>query len=89
MKARERKRENNGRASIADKRAALKSRRTSGKSLQKLPKNSSKAVRLHNQMQVNWKTKRLHATIRNISSGNLSAKWLVEGLIPGVTKASW
>ncbi len=61
MKARERKREKMV-AKYAAKRAQLKAD-GDWEGLQKLPANSSK-VRLHNRCGLNWKTKRIHETVR-------------------------
>lgn len=84
MKARERKRE----AMVerfAEKRAALKAAGEWDK-LQKLPKNSSK-VRLHNRCKL---TGRPRGYMRQFGISRVTFREMaVEGLIPGVKKASW
>jgi len=54
--------------------------------LQKLPKNSSK-IRLHNRCKITGRPKG-YMRIFGISRINFR-EMAVEGLIPGVTKASW
>lgn len=84
MKARERKRE----AMVekyAEKRAALK---VAGDwdALQKLPKNSSK-VRLHNRCKL---TGRPRGYMRQFGISRVTFREMASnGLIPGITKASW
>ena len=84
MKARERKRESMV-EKLAEKRAALKA---AGKweKLQKLPKNSSK-VRLHNRCKL---TGRPRGYMSQFGISRVTFREMdVEGLIPGVKKASW
>lgn len=84
MKARERKREKMV-ATFADKRAALKAAGEWDK-LQQLPKNSSK-VRLHNRCKL---TGRPRGYMRQFGVSRVTFREMaVEGLIPGVKKASW
>lgn len=84
MKARERKRE----AMVekyADKRAALKAA-GDWDALQKLPKNSSK-VRLHNRCKL---TGRPRGYMRQFGISRVTFREMASnGLIPGITKASW
>jgi small subunit ribosomal protein S14 len=84
MKARERKREKLV-AQYADKRAELKA---SGdwEGLQKLPRDSSK-VRLHNRCKL---TGRPRGYMRQFGISRVTFREMAsEGLIPGITKASW
>lgn len=84
MKARERKREAMV-EKLAEKRAALKAAGEWEK-LQKLPKNSSK-VRLHNRCKL---TGRPRGYMRQFGISRVTFREMaVEGLIPGVKKASW
>lgn len=84
MKARERKRERMV-ARYADKRAALKEA-GDWEGLQKMPKNSSK-VRLHNRCKL---TGRPRGYMRNFGISRVTFREMAsQGLIPGVTKASW
>jgi small subunit ribosomal protein S14 len=84
MKARERKRERLV-AKLADKRAQLKADGEWEK-LQQLPKNSSK-VRLHNRCKI---TGRPRGYMRQFGISRVTFREMaVEGLIPGVKKASW
>ena len=84
MKARERKRESMV-EKLAEKRAALKAAGEWEK-LQKLPKNSSK-VRLHNRCKL---TGRPRGYMRQFGLSRVTFREMaVEGLIPGVKKASW
>ncbi len=84
MKARERKREKIV-ARYAEKRAKLKAE-GDWEGLQKLPKNSA-AVRLHNRCKL---TGRPRGYMRQFGiSRVLFRKMALEGLIPGVKKASW
>ena len=84
MKARERKRERMV-EQYADKRAELKAAGEWEK-LQKLPKNSSK-VRLHNRCKL---TGRPRGYMRQFGISRVTFREMaVEGLIPGVKKASW
>ena len=84
MKARERKRERMV-AKYAEKRAALKAA-GDWDALQKLPKNSSK-VRLHNRCKL---TGRPRGYMRQFGISRVTFREMaVEGLIPGVKKASW
>ena len=84
MKARERKRERMV-AQYAEKRAALKAA-GDWDALQKLPKNSSK-VRLHNRCKL---TGRPRGYIRQFGISRVTFREMAsEGLIPGITKASW
>ncbi len=84
MKARERKRAKLI-AKYAEKRAQLKAE---GKweELQKLPKNSS-PVRAHNRCKL---TGRPRGYMRHFGVSRVTFRELaVQGLIPGVKKASW
>jgi len=84
MKARERKRERMV-AQYAEKRAALKAA-GDWDALQKLPRNSSK-VRLHNRCKL---TGRPRGYIRQFGISRVTFREMAsEGLIPGITKASW
>ena len=84
MKARERKRERMV-EQYAEKRAELKAAGEWEK-LQKLPKNSSK-VRLHNRCKL---TGRPRGYMRQFGISRVTFREMaVEGLIPGVKKASW
>lgn len=84
MKARERKRE----AMVekyAEKRAALKAA-GDWDALQKLPKNSAK-VRLHNRCKL---TGRPRGYMRQFGISRVTFREMASnGLIPGITKASW
>lgn len=84
MKARERKRERMV-EKYEEKRRALKEA-GDWDALQKLPKNSSK-VRLHNRCQL---TGRPRGYMRQFGISRVTfRKMALEGLIPGVKKASW
>lgn len=84
MKARDRKRTKLV-AKFAGKRAALKEA-GEWEALQKLPRNSSK-VRKRNRCQL---TGRPRGYIRQFGlSRNMFREMALNGLIPGVTKASW
>ncbi|UTW63283.1 30S ribosomal protein S14 [bacterium SCSIO 12741] len=84
MKARERKRERMV-AKFAEKRAALKAE-GNWEALQKLPKNSS-SVRLHNRCKL---TGRPRGYMRHFGISRVTFREMaVQGLIPGVKKASW
>jgi small subunit ribosomal protein S14 len=84
MKARERKRERMV-AQYADRRAELKAA-GDWDALQKLPKNSSK-VRLHNRCQL---TGRPRGYMRQFGISRVTFREMaLNGLIPGVRKASW
>lgn len=84
MKARERKRERMV-EKFAAKRAELKAA-GDWEALQKLPKNSSK-VRKHNRCQL---TGRPRGYMRQFGiSRVLFREMALNGLIPGITKASW
>ena len=84
MKARERKREAMV-ARYAAKREALKEA-GDWEALQKLPKNSS-AVRLHNRCKL---TGRPRGYMRHFGISRVTFREMaVQGLIPGVKKASW
>jgi small subunit ribosomal protein S14 len=84
MKARERKREKMV-EKFAAKRAELKAA-GDWEALQKLPANSSK-VRLHNRCQL---TGRPRGYMRQFGiSRVLFREMALNGLIPGITKASW
>ena len=84
MKARERKRQRMV-AKYADKRAALKAA-GDWDALQKLPKNSSK-VRLHNRCSITGRPK---GYMRQFGISRVTFREMAnQGLIPGVTKASW
>ena len=84
MKARERKRERLV-AKYAAKRAELKE---AGDyiALQKLPKNAS-PVRLHNRCKLTGRPK---GDMRQFGISRINFRFMaLEGLIPGVKKASW
>jgi small subunit ribosomal protein S14 len=84
MKARERKRQRMV-DQYAEKRAALKAA-GDWEGLQKLPKNSSK-VRLHNRCQL---TGRPRGYMRQFGISRVTFREMaLNGLIPGITKASW
>lgn len=84
MKARERKRERLV-EKYAQKRKELKEA-GDWDALQKLPKNSSK-VRLHNRCNLTGRPK---GYIRQFGISRVTfRKMALEGMIPGVTKASW
>ncbi len=84
MKARERKRQRMV-AKYAEKRAKLKAE-GDWEGLQKLPKNSS-AVRLHNRCQLTGRPK---GYMRQFGISRVTFREMAaQGLIPGVTKASW
>lgn len=84
MKARERKRARLV-EKFADKRAALKAE-GDWEGLQKLPKDSSK-VRMHNRCKI---TGRPRGYMRTFGLSRVTFREMaVEGLIPGVKKASW
>ncbi|MGB0881908.1 MAG: 30S ribosomal protein S14 [Vicingaceae bacterium] len=84
MKARERKRERLV-AQYAEKRAALKEA-GDWDALQKLPRDSSK-VRLHNRCKL---TGRPRGYMRQFGISRVTFREMAsEGLIPGITKASW
>lgn len=84
MKARERKRQRMV-AKYAEKRAELKASED-WDALQKLPRNSSK-VRLHNRCEL---TGRPRGYMRQFGISRVKfRKMALEGLIPGVKKASW
>ncbi len=84
MKARERKRERLV-EKYADKRAELKAA-GDWDALQKLPKNSSK-VRLHNRCKL---TGRPRGYMRQFGISRVTFREMaLDGLIPGVKKASW
>jgi small subunit ribosomal protein S14 len=84
MKARERKRQKLV-AKYAAKRAALKEA-GDFEALQKLPKNSS-AVRLHNRCEISGRPK---GYIRQFGISRINFREMaLNGLIPGVKKASW
>lgn len=84
MKARERKRQRLV-EKYAAKRAELKAK-GDWEGLQKLPKNSSK-VRLHNRCQL---TGRPRGYMRQFGISRVTFREMaLQGLIPGVTKASW
>lgn len=84
MKARERKRERMV-LKYEEKRKALKEA-GDWEALQKLPKNSSK-VRLHNRCQL---TGRPRGYMRQFGISRVTFREMaLEGLIPGVKKASW
>jgi small subunit ribosomal protein S14 len=84
VKARQRKREKMV-AKFAEKRAALKAA-GDYQGLDKLPKNSS-PVRLHNRCQLTGRGKGYmrHFGISRIMFRDMA----LNGLIPGVKKASW
>ncbi len=84
MKARERKRAKMV-AKYAAKRAELKAK-GDWEGLQKLPKNSS-PVRLHNRCQLTGRPK---GYMRQFGVSRINFREMASnGLIPGVTKASW
>lgn len=84
IKARERKRERLV-AKYADKRAALKAA-GDYKALDALPKNSS-PVRLHNRCKLTGRPK---GYMRKFGINRVTFREMANnGLIPGVTKASW
>jgi small subunit ribosomal protein S14 len=84
MKARERKRQRMV-EKYAEKRKELKEA-GDWEGLQKLPKNSSK-VRLHNRCQL---TGRPRGYMRQFGVSRVTFREMaLEGLIPGVKKASW
>lgn len=84
MKARERKRQRMV-AQYAERRAALKAA-GDWEGLQKLPKNSSK-VRLHNRCEL---TGRPRGYMRQFGISRVTFREMaLNGLIPGITKASW
>ncbi|MDP5121665.1 MAG: 30S ribosomal protein S14 [Spirosomaceae bacterium] len=84
IKARERKRERLV-AKYADKRAALKAA-GDYRGLDALPKNSS-PVRLHNRCKLTGRPK---GYMRKFGINRVTFREMANnGLIPGVTKASW
>ena len=84
MKARERKREKMV-ARYAAKRAELKAK-GDWEGLQKLPKNAS-PVRLHNRCKLTGRPK---GYMRQFGISRINFREMANnGLIPGVTKASW
>jgi len=84
MKARERKRQKLV-EKYAEKRAALKAAGDSV-GLQKLPKNSS-PVRLHNRCQLSGRPK---GYMRQFGVSRINFREMaLNGLIPGIKKASW
>jgi small subunit ribosomal protein S14 len=84
VKARQRKREKMV-AQYAEKRAALKAAGDYA-ALDKLPKNAS-PVRLHNRCQLTGRPK---GYMRQFGIGRVIFREMaLQGLIPGVTKASW
>lgn len=84
MKARERKRQKMV-AKYAEKRAALKAE-GDYQALARLPKNSS-AVRLHNRCSLTGRPK---GYMRDFGISRVQFREMANnGLIPGVTKASW
>lgn len=84
MKARERKRQKLV-EKYAAKRAALKEA-GDYEALQKLPKNSS-AVRLHNRCEISGRPK---GYIRQFGISRINFREMaLNGMIPGVKKASW
>ncbi len=84
MKARERKRAKLV-AKYAKKRAELKAN-GDWEGLQKLPKNSS-PVRLHNRCKLTGRPK---GYMRQFGVSRINFREMAHnGLIPGVTKASW
>jgi small subunit ribosomal protein S14 len=84
IKARERKREKLV-AKYAKKRAELKEQ-GDYEGLQKLPKNSS-PVRLHNRCKLTGRPK---GYMRQFGISRINFREMANnGLIPGVTKASW
>ncbi len=84
MKARERKRQKMV-AKYAAKRAALKEA-GDYEGLQKLPKNAS-PVRLHNRCQLSGRPK---GYMRQFGISRINFREMaLNGLIPGIKKASW
>jgi small subunit ribosomal protein S14 len=84
MKARERKRERLV-AKYAKKRAELKAQ-GDYEALQRLPKNAS-PVRLHNRCKLTGRPK---GYMRQFGISRINFREMASnGLIPGVTKASW
>ncbi len=84
MKARERKRQKMV-AKYADKRAALKAE-GDFVGLQKLPKNAS-PVRLHNRCHLSGRPK---GYMRQFGISRIEFREMaLNGLIPGIKKASW
>ena len=84
MKARERKRAKMV-AKYAEKRAALKAA-GDYEGLQKLPKNAS-PVRLHNRCKLSGRPK---GYMRQFGISRIDFREMaLQGLIPGVKKASW
>lgn len=84
MKARERKRERMV-ALHAEKRAKLK-QEGNWEALQKMPKNGSK-VRLHNRCKL---TGRPRGYMRDFGVSRVTFREMaLNGLLPGVKKASW
>ena len=84
VKARQRKREKMV-AKYADKRAALKEA-GDYEALDKLPKNAS-PVRLHNRCQLTGRPK---GYMRQFGIGRVIFREMaLQGLIPGVKKATW
>lgn len=84
MKARERKRQRMV-AKYAEKRAALKAE-GDYQALARLPKNGS-AVRLHNRCSLTGRPK---GYMRDFGISRVQFREMANnGLIPGVTKASW
>lgn len=84
MKARERKRVKTV-AKYAEKRKALKEA-GDFEGLQKLPKNAS-PIRMHNRCKL---TGRPRGYIRQFGLSRVTFREMAnQGLIPGVTKASW
>ena len=84
MKARERKRQKMV-AKYADKRAALKAE-GDYEGLQRLPKDAS-PVRLHNRCQLSGRPK---GYMRQFGVSRINFREMaLNGLIPGVKKASW
>lgn len=84
MKARERKRKRTVEV-YATKRAALKEAGDQ-EGLQKLPRNAS-PVRLHNRCQLTGRPK---GYMRQFGISRINFREMaLNGLIPGITKASW
>ncbi len=84
MKARERKRQRMV-TQYAERRAELKAN-GDWDGLQKLPRNSSK-VRLHNRCEL---TGRPRGYMRQFGISRVTFREMaLNGLIPGITKASW
>jgi small subunit ribosomal protein S14 len=84
MKARERKRQHMV-TKFAEKRAALLEA-GDYEGLQKLPKNAS-PVRLHNRCQLTGRPK---GYMRQFGISRVTFREMAsQGLIPGITKASW